>query len=109
MKNFNSSAFLKACSGIALVIFACAALFFSVKPAQASPQNFPGMLNKPMSAGSGKYQFIYNVGYDSNNNFYWQMIIGNSETGGYKAYRWSVDDQKWMKMFDECVAFPELP
>jgi hypothetical protein len=110
MKNFNSTSFFKACSGIALVILAASAFFFSIKPTQATPQNMPGLYNKPMPvAGAGKYSFDYNLGIDANNDFYWQVWVANTETGAYKCYRWDREEQKWVKMFNESMALPELP
>jgi hypothetical protein len=109
MRNFNSSAFFKVCSGIALVLFAFAAFCFAIRPAHASPGKFPSGFSGSSAATSGKYQFIYNLNFDNNNNPYWHAWVCNTETGAYKAYGWNRDEQKWEKMFDNCQAFSELP
>jgi hypothetical protein len=109
MKNFNCNSFFKVCSGLALIIFACAAFCFSVRPAQATPSNMPAFSKNYPVVGNGKYQFMYNIGMDANNDFYWQIGVANTETGGYKYYRWDRDQQKWAKMFGDCMQLPELP
>lgn len=107
MKNFNSNAFFKVCSGVALVVFAAAAFCFSIKPAQATPTTSNMLLSKSMMpAGAGKYQFMYNAGVDGTNAFYHIIVIGNTETGAVKSFIWDRDTQK----FDEFLgALPSIP
>ncbi|MBC7861840.1 MAG: hypothetical protein IAF38_02625 [Bacteroidia bacterium] len=108
MKNFNSTSFFKACSGVALVLFACSAVFFSVRPAQASPQNFNQFSKTNLPVGNGKYNLTYSIGSDGT-KFYWHMVVFNTETGGYSAFSWDRDNQKWTKLFKENTSLPELP
>lgn len=102
MKIITANSFLKVCSGIAMVMLAASALFFSVKKAEASPYaNF-----KPMPVGNGKYMFQYEVSQAQNGTFYWQILVWNTETGAFKVYNWNKDGN-WEDNFEK--GLPSLP
>jgi hypothetical protein len=101
MKNLNSKSFLKVCSGVAMVMFAMAALFFSVKTAEAAPvKNF-----SPMPVGSGKYMYSYTVDQAQSGDFFWHILVWNTETGAYKCYYWNRG--AWVENFE--TPLPALP
>jgi hypothetical protein len=102
MKNLNPNSFLKVCSGIAIVMLSVSALFFSVKTAEASPSR---NLNYPMPVGNGKYMYSYTVDQAQNGDFFWHVMVWNTETGSFKCYYWNRGE--WVENFEK--ALPALP
>ena len=79
----TTTSFYEKCKGIALIIFATAALMYSIRPAQAdAPQTM---------YATGKYQMAITSMMRSDNSSLWYILVWDSETGRSKFYYGSVD------------------
>jgi hypothetical protein len=108
MKNLNSNSFFKVCSGIALVTASVALLFFSVNRSVAAPTTNVEAFSKMMPPGaSGKYMFSYTVDQAQNGDYFWHLMVWNSETGAFKCFYWDRAEQNWVENFGK--ALPALP
>lgn len=105
MKQANS--IFKLMIGASVLILSVSVLFYTAKSANAEQRiNTSNM----MPAGvSGKYMIQYVANVDGEGAFFWQMVIWDTETGNYKAYRWDRDAQDWKALFNNCKAFPAIP
>ena len=79
----TTTSFYEKCKGIALIIFATAALMYSIRPAQAdAPQTM---------YATGKYQMALTSLSDGNSGAtFWYILVWDSETGRSKFYYGSV-------------------
>lgn len=89
-----------------ILILSVSCLIYVSKNAQAEPLIKTGF---SPDASHGKYMMQYLANVDANGNFYWHMLLWNSETGNYKTYRWDRDAQEWKGLFSDSKAFPALP
>jgi hypothetical protein len=82
----QSTTFLDKCKGIALIIFATAALMYSINPVQAdTPQ---------ASYAAGRYQMNLNSVDTQGSGTYFYILVWDTETGRSKMYYGSTNSKK---------------
>lgn len=98
MNTTFSNGFFKIALGVSALILSTALLLSSVNTAKADKTVVPPL--PPNVPAGGKYGVHYVAGVDGENNFYWQLMYYNSETGKAKVFNFNRSSQKWEENFD---------
>ena len=69
----------------------------------------PSSMIQGLSDGGGNYRMTYQVGQVPDGSWFWHVWVYNIHSGAYKAFYWSVAEQKCLENFSDSTPLPNLP